>query len=195
MSHEPKLNREGNVRIKSVTTLILGVAVLVACAAPAMAQARPTAPPPSSSSSSSSSGDFGIGYSFLHIGGASAAAGFDAFYTKDVSTMSSGSLGYVVDFSVNHSGLFGTGELATGGVRANFKSSSKAKFYGQATGGFSHFPASSQLVIDFGGGVDYPLQGQKFDLFVQADFPIVFFTGAKETGFRLNVGITMPVGK
>jgi hypothetical protein len=186
------------VRNKGVMTLALGTAVLVAFAAPAMAQARPAAPPATTSSSTTSSdpgGEFGIGYSFLHLGGASAAAGFDAYYTQDFRTMSIGSLGFVGDFSVNHSGTFGTGELVTGGVRVNFKTSSKAKFYGQVTGGLSHFPSESQFVLDFGGGVGMPLQGKNFDVFAQVDFPVVFFAGASETGFRLNVGVAIPVGR
>ena len=82
------------------------------------------------------------------------------------------------------------GELVTGGVRANFKSNSKAKFYGQVTGGLSHFPSESQFVLDFGGGVVMPLEGKNFSLFAQVDFPVVFFGGSAgtSTGFRLNVG-------
>lgn len=184
------------MRIKSVMTLVLGTAVLVAFAAPAMAQARPTAPAASSSTASSdSAAEFGIGYSYLRIGGEGAPAGFDAYYTKDVSTMSMGSLGFIGDFGVNHF-TDGTAELVTGGVRLNFKGgSSKAKFYGQVTGGLAHAFSSSQFALDFGGGVDMPLQGKNFDFVVQIDFPVVFFSGASETGLRLNVGVAIPVGK
>jgi hypothetical protein len=175
----------------------MGTAMMVAFAAPAMAQARPAAPAAKTSSSMSSSdsgADFGIGYSYLHIDGVSAAAGFDAFYAKDFKTMNSGSLGFVGDFSVNHASD-GTAEFVTGGVRVNFKGSSKAKFYGQVTGGLSHFPSESQFVLDFGGGVKLPMEGKKFGVYAQVDFPVVFFSGDTQTGFRLNVGITIPVGK
>lgn len=185
------------MRIKSVMTLVLGMAVLVACAAPAMAQARPAAPPAkmSSPTTSDSNGEFGIGYSYLHIAGVGAPAGFDAYYTKDVSTMSMGSLGFIGDFSVNHF-TGGTAELVTGGARLNFKGgSSKAKFYGQVTGGLAHAFSSSRFALDFGGGVDMPLQGKKFDVFAQIDFPVVFFSGNTSTGLRLNVGVAIPVGK
>lgn len=185
------------MRIKSVMTLVLGTAVLVAFAAPAMAQARPAAPAAASSSTtpSDSAAEFGIGYSYMHIASEGAAAGFDAYYTKDVSTMSTGSLGFVGDFSVNHF-TSATAELVTGGVRANFKGgSSKAKFYGQVTGGLAHAFSASRFALDFGGGLDMPLQGKNFDLFAQVDFPVVFFSGQTNTGFRLNVGIAIPVGK
>lgn len=185
------------MRIKSVISLVLGTAVLVAFAAPAMAQARPAAPAAASSSTtpSDSAAEFGIGYSFMHIDTENAAAGFDAYYDKDVSTMSMGSLAVVGDFSVNHFPS-ATGELITGGVRVKFKGgSSKAKFHAQVTGGLAHAFASSQFALDFGGGVDMPLQGKNFDLFAQVDFPIVFFSGASSTGFRLNVGVAIPVGK
>ncbi|HEY6358418.1 MAG TPA: hypothetical protein VIX35_09245, partial [Vicinamibacterales bacterium] len=129
-------------------TLVLGAAVLVAFAAPAMAQARPTAPPATSSTApSDSTSEFGIGYSFMHISSESAGAGFDAFYDKDVSTMSMGSLAVIGDASVNHFPS-ATGELLTGGVRAKFKGgSSKAKFYGQVTGGIAHAFSSSQFAL------------------------------------------------
>jgi hypothetical protein len=183
--------------MKSVATFVFVAATMVAIAAPAMAQARPSAPAktsPTSTVSSDSTADFGIGYSFLHFDGTNAAAGFDAFYAKDFRSMNSGSLGFVGDVSVNHASE-GTGEFVTGGVRASFKGSSKAKFYGQVTGGLSHFPSESQLVIDFGGGVKLPMEGKKFGLYAQVDFPVVFFSGDTQTGLRLNVGVTVPVGK
>jgi hypothetical protein len=183
-----------------VISFVIGTAFLVALSAPAaMAQARPSAPaakPAASSSASDSNGDFGVGYSFLNGSGSSAGAGFDAFYAKDFRTMSMGSLGFVGDFSVNH-GNGGTAELVTGGARINFKGSStmKAKIYGQVTGGLAHAFNSSQFELDFGGGVTYPLSGKKFGLYGQVDFPVVFFSGGSITFFRLNVGITMPIGK
>jgi hypothetical protein len=183
--------------MKSVTTFVLGTAVLVAFAAPAMAQARPApaaAKTPTTPTASSDSADFGIGYSFAHIAQANAAAGVDAFYAKDFRSMSSGSLGFVADVSVNHASG-GTAEFATGGVRIGFKGSSKAKFYAQVTGGLAHFPASSQFALDFGGGVKLPMEGKKFGLFAQVDVPMVFFSGNTQTGFRLNVGLDIPVGK
>lgn len=184
------------MRIKTVTTLLLGAAVIVAWATPALAQAKP-APASSSSSSSTSAGQFGIGYSFLRISGLSAGAGFDANYTKDVTTMSMGSVGYLVDFSVNHSGTFGTAEFVDGGVRLNFKTSgnTKATFYGLVTVGLAHAETTNNFAIDFGGGADIPLTGKNFGLFAQVDFPVVMFSGASSTGLRLNVGVTVPVGK
>jgi hypothetical protein len=182
------------VRIKSVTTAILGTAVLVAFAAPAMAQARPAAPATSSTSTSSGDADFGIGYSFLHLFNANAPVGFDANYSKDFSSMSSASLGFVGDFSFNHfSG--GSTELFDGGVKFGFKGNDKFTPYALVTGGLGHAPGSSNFVLDFGGGVKMPLQGKKFGVFAQVDFPIVFATGGSSTGFRLNIGINMPVGK
>ena len=172
--------------------------MLVAVAAPAMAQARPapaaTKSSPSSTVSSDSTADFGIGYSFAHIDSANAAAGFDAFYAKDFRTMDMGSLGFVGDFGVNHASG-GTAEFVLGGVRIGFKGNSKAKLYAQVTGGLSHFPAASQFAIDFGAGVKLPMQGKKFGLFAQVDFPVVFFSGDTETGFRFNVGLDIPIGK
>jgi len=185
------------VRIKSVMTLVMGTAMTVALAAPAFAQARPAAPAAKTSSMSSSSdsaADFGIGYSFLHIANGNAPAGFDVYYAKDMKPMSSGSLGFVVDASVNH-GDGSTLELVTGGVRASFKGSAKAKFYAQVTGGLAHAFEESKFVVDFGGGIKLPMEGKKFGVFAQVDFPIVFFTGSTEKGFRINVGVTFPVGK
>jgi hypothetical protein len=185
------------VRIKSVMTLVLGTAVLVAFAAPAMAQARPTASPATTSSSTpsnDSNGEFGIGYSFLHLFSANAPVGFDANYSKDISTMSSASLAILGDFSFNHfSG--GSTEFFDGGVKFGFKGNDKFTPYALVTGGLGHATGSSNFVLDFGGGVTMPLNGKSFDLFVQADFPIVFATGAKSTGFRLNVGIAIPLKK
>jgi hypothetical protein len=176
-------------------TAVLGAALLVALAAPAMAQARPTTPAPASSTSTSSGdSDFGIGYSFLHLFSANAPVGFDANYSKDVSSMSSASLGIVGDFSFNHfSG--GSTEFFDGGVKFGFKGNDKFTPYALVTGGLGHATGSSNFVLDFGGGVKMPLQGKKFGVFAQVDFPIVFGGGGHSTGFRLNIGITMPLGK
>jgi hypothetical protein len=182
------------VRIKSVTTAIFGAALLVAFAAPAMAQARPAAPATSSTSMSSGDSDFGIGYSFLHFANANAPVGFDANYSKDVSSMSSASLGIVGDFSFNHfSG--GSTEFFDAGIKFGFKGNDKFTPYALVTGGLGHSTGSSNFALDFGGGVKMPLQGKKFGVFAQVDFPIVFVTGGHSTGFRLNIGITMPIGK
>jgi hypothetical protein len=195
VSLNPRLKRvmEGNVRIKSVTTFVLGTALLVAYAAPAMAQARPTTAPASSSTTSSdSSGQFDIGYSYLHLNSASAPVGFDANYSKDVSTMSNASLGILGDFSFNHfSG--GSTEFFDGGVKFGFKGNPKFTPYALVTGGLGHATGSSNFTLDFGGGVTMPLNGKAFDLFVQADIPVVFATGGHFTGFRLNVGIAIPL--
>jgi hypothetical protein len=183
------------VRIKSVMTLVLGTAVLVAFAAPAMAQARPTtSSAPASSTSSDSNGEFGIGYSFLHLFTLNAPVGFDANYSKDVSTMSSASLAILGDFSFNHFSGAST-ELFDGGVKFGFKGNDKFTPYALVTGGLGHSTGSSNFVLDFGGGVTAPLSGKSFDLFAQVDFPIVFGNGGHSTGFRLNVGIAIPLKK
>ena len=183
------------MRIKSAMTLVLGTALLVACAAPAMAQARPAASPAKTSTTSSdSNGEFGIGYSYLHLFSANAPVGFDANYSKDVSTMSSASLGILGDFSFNHfSG--GSTEFFDGGVKFGFKGNDKFTPYALVTGGLGHATGSSNFVLDFGGGVTMPLNGKSFDVFAQVDFPIVFVTGGHSTGFRLNVGIAIPLKK
>jgi hypothetical protein len=185
---------EGNVRIKSVTTLVLGTALLVASAAPAWAQARPSTTPAKTSSSTTSSdtGSFGIGYSFAHFSGFNAPVGFDANFTKDFSTMSSASVGFVGDFSFNH-GSNGSVELADGGVEFGFKGNEKVTPYVLVTGGLGHAPGASKFALDFGGGVRMPLTGKSFGFFAQVDIPIIFFTGNKQTGLRLNVGITIPM--
>ncbi len=177
--------------MKSVATLVIGTAFLVASAAPALAQARPSAPAKSSTtaSSSSSKGEFGVAYSFLHLGGDNAGAGFDAYFAKNFRSNGAGTLAILGDFSLHHTNG-NTGEFYTGGVRETFKSSSKVKFYGQATLGLFHDDNAFALL--FGGGVKYPIN-PKIDVYTQIDFPIVFFSGDTQSGIRWNVGIAIPI--
>src|SRR5262249_8850008 len=148
--------REGNVRIKSVATLVIGTAFLAASAAPALAQARPAAPAKSSTTASSSSdkGEFGVAYSFLHLGGANAGGGVDAYFAKNFRSNGAGTVAILGDFSLHH-GDGGTATFYTGGVRETFKSKSKLKVYGQATLGLVHDDNAFALL--FGGGVKYPI--------------------------------------
>jgi hypothetical protein len=106
--------------------------------------------------------------------------------------MSSASVGFLGDFSFNHfSG--GSTEFFDGGVKLGFKGNDKFTPYALVTGGIGHSTGSSNFTLDFGGGVTMPMSGKAFDLFVQADIPVVFATGGHFTGFRLNVGIAIPL--
>ena len=179
------------MRIKSVASLVIGTAVIVALAAPASAQARPSTPAKSSmSSSTSDKGEVGIAYSFLHLDGVNQGGGFDAYYARNFRQTDMGSLAFVGDFSLNHGGGFTT-TFYTGGLRVNFKTKSKVKFYGQVTLGVVHDDTAFTML--FGGGAKFPVNHGKFDAYTQVDFPVAFFSNDTTSGVRWNIGVAFPI--
>jgi len=159
-------------------SVVLGLAVLLSSVVPAAAQ-----------------GEFGISYSFLRQWEEPAPAGVTIDYTHPVTTIgTSAALGAVGEFSMNRlSDIDITQTTFLGGVRVTAAGGGRIQPFGQFLLGVLHWPDINDFAIQPGGGVKIGMN-PAFDLRVQVDFPIDFFEGETETGFRLNVGVVFPVG-
>jgi hypothetical protein len=82
-----------------------------------------------------------------------------------------------------------------GGVRFEDSDNAKMTFFAEVDGGETHFPGENDFTLKFGGGVLFPLQNKKMKVTVQFFIPIIFFSGASETGIQIGAGITLPIGK
>jgi hypothetical protein len=82
-----------------------------------------------------------------------------------------------------------------GGVRFEDSDNAKMTFFAEVDGGETHFPGENDFTLKFGGGVLFPLQNKKMKVTVQFFIPIIFFSGASETGIQIGAGITLPIGR
>jgi hypothetical protein len=82
-----------------------------------------------------------------------------------------------------------------GGVRFEDSDNAKMTFFAEVDGGETHFPGENDFTLKFGGGVLFPLQNKKMKVTVQFFIPIIFFSGASETGIQIGAGVTLPIGK
>jgi hypothetical protein len=82
-----------------------------------------------------------------------------------------------------------------GGVRFEDSDSAKMTFFAEVDGGETHFPGENDFTLKFGGGVLFPLQNKKMKVTVQFFIPIIFFSGASETGIQIGAGVTLPIGR
>jgi len=175
-----------------MTALFMGLMVVALVPALASAQARRAA----RSSSTGSDAEVGLTYSILHADEATAGLGFGIDFAKMLREVTPDiGLHAVGEFGVNHFDG-GTTESFLGGARFMGHSNPKARPFGQVLAGITHGAGSSgtNFTLQFGGGADVALTALKnCDLRVQVDFPIVFFDGGHDTGFRFNFGIALPL--
>jgi len=169
--HVTKFIMEAPVR-RTATSFILGMAILLGFAIPASAQ----------------SGAAGGGLIRFYERNA-----FQLTFAVDTPVKS------YTDWDVNAVGEFGlqffdgfTQKWLGGGVRFASKKDAKVKPFGQVLiGGFFCCDASD-FGLQFGGGVDMPMNNNKYTLRLQGDIPIDFFEGETEVGFRLTASIVFP---
>jgi len=180
------------VRTRAITALFFGLVCLAVLPGVAAAQARPAA----RSSGTGSAGEVGLTYSILHADETTAKIGFGIDFAKMLREVTPDiGLHGVGEFGVNHFDG-GTTESFLGGARFMGRSMPQARPFGQVLAGITHGAGSSgtNFTLQFGGGADIALTALKnCDLRVQVDFPIVFFDGGHDTGFRFNFGIALPV--
>lgn len=181
------------MRIRTMTRLIVGIALIFGLAAPAAAQTPGNDP-----------ALFGVGVSFLNISDET-GTGFTADIVKGIRTMERGSLGLVGDISY-HSFDFVSAWNFAGGVRFTGMVNERIKPFGQFTIGIFRSSvkdcdgdgcSSTDLSFTPGGGVDFALN-DRFNFRAQIDFMIIRFSDEgfsdTETGTRFMFGISMPVG-
>jgi hypothetical protein len=174
------------VRIRTVTTSLIGLALTVALAAPAAAQgaAAPSGP------------TFAAGVSFLNIA-EDTGTGFQVDLGYPVQSMNKGNIGVVGDFGWNSYGDDISSLMFGGGVRFTGTANAKVQPFGQFLIGL--FRASnvsdseSDMYVAPGGGVDIRLN-DKWNFRGQIDIPIVFAESESETGVRFMFGVSTRIG-
>lgn len=179
-----------NVRAIAVSTC-LGVA-LCAVSAPALAQAKKATP----TAGSASDMNLAAMYSYEHNYGVNSPFGVAVDFSKKMSqispTMNVQVLGQFV-FSHYHFG--GSDTMFAGGVRFGMAPHGNVTPYFQAIVGGTHCCGNGLwLTTVFGGGVDVSFTGMKsMKLRIEGNFVTIF--DDPENGFRLNVGVVIPIGK
>ena len=175
------------VRIRTVTGLLMGVALVLVLAAPAAAQAK------KSSASDADKPLFGVGLSFLH-GEGETGKGFTAdVLIKNFKSTDKMAIGVLGDVGFYHF----TDEWDSsfmGGVRVTGTSNAKVMPFGQFLIGIEHGGGATDTAFEPGGGVDVPLSNQKFNFrvaigirFIKGDFKTFHAT-------KFTVGISCPIG-
>jgi hypothetical protein len=166
--------KEVTVR-RTVTSAILGMAMLLGLASQASAQAV----------------DAGIGWTRLYESNAVSLK-----FGADYPVMTSGNL------QTSAVGEFGlqffdgaTQKALLGGVRFGGAKEAKAKPFGQVLLGGFFCCDVSDFALQFGGGVDLPMNNNKYFIRLQFDIPIDFVEDDTQAGFRFSVGIAFPLKK
>lgn len=183
------------MRIRTVTTSLIGLALVLALAAPAAAQGAVAGDAP----------ELGVGVSFFRIF-EQTGTGFFVDVAKPIKPMNQGSLGIVGDFGYH---AFDGGKVMTFMGGARFKSTANAKFspFGQFLIGMARDSAddcdgegcsSTNLSFAPGGGVNVAIN-DKFSFRAQIDFIMIRFSEGDfsdtESGPRFSFGISMPIGR
>ena len=184
------------MRIRTVTTSLIGLALVLALAAPAAAQGAPA---------SSDRPLLGAGVSFLKPTGegSETGTGFFVDVAVPVRPMGNASIGIVGDFGF-HNFEFDRSVSFAGGARFTATATDRVHPFGQATIGVYRFSlksntgceedcSASEMALTPGGGVDVHLN-DKFNFRGQIDFPIIFFEGDTDTAIRFSFGISMRLG-
>lgn len=152
--------------------------------------------------------DVGVGYDFLHItsGGGLNMNGFGASVAYNVTDM----IGIVGDFGYYHGSVtvLGTStgvnaESYTFGPRFSIRKYDKATPFVQALFGGSHASASlfgstaslNPFAFAFGGGVDFPLKGDKVGLRPEFDYVGLRSNGTTTNSVRIGVGLVFHIGQ
>jgi len=177
---EPHL-MEVSVQIRTIGRMFLGTALFLTAAAPAAAQAP----------------EVGVSYSFLRMTETNAPAGFAVDFAKAVAPLGTGSLGVVGEFGLNRF-TSDVGDWTTtsylGGVRFSGPSAGPAQLFGQFLLGAMHGEGYTDFAIQPGVGVKFRANEQ-IDFRTQVDFPVDFYDGGNDAGFRLNFGIVFKIGQ
>lgn len=180
---------EVSVRIRTVTTSLIGLALTLALAAPAAAQGA----------AASSGPTFAAGVSFLNIA-EDTGTGFQVDLGYPVQSMNKGNIGIVGDFGWNSYGDEVSSLMFGGGVRFTGTTNAKVQPFGQFLIGMSRFSnefdSESDMYVAPGGGVDIRLN-DKWNFRGQIDIPIVMFAedvGGSETGVRFMFGVSTRIG-
>jgi hypothetical protein len=174
------------VRIRTITSFILGSAFLLASAAPAAAQ-------------TSTKAEVGVSYSILKMYDLTAPIGFAVDFGKQITSVGAGSLGIVGEFGMNRF----TDDIIVedenqfsfmGGVRFAGPQSGKIRPFGQfLVGGLSSFE-QNDFAVQPGAGININIK-ENMDWRVQVDFPIDFAENETFKGFRFNVGLVWWIGQ
>lgn len=177
------------MRIRTVTTSLIGLALTLALAAPAAAQGA----------AASSGPTFAAGVSFLNIA-EDTGTGFQVDLGYPVQSMNKGNIGIVGDFGWNSYGDEVSSLMFGGGVRFTGTTNAKVQPFGQFLIGMSRFSnefdSESDMYVAPGGGVDIRLN-DKWNFRGQIDIPIVMFAedvGGSETGVRFMFGVSTRIG-
>jgi hypothetical protein len=89
---------------------------------------------------------------------------------------------------------FGSALIFAGGGRVGRRLESGLEPFGQVVLGVTRFSGGggSSFTLKPEGGVVIPTKGRPFDMTVSIGFPIIFFTGAHESGFQIAGGLVFP---
>jgi hypothetical protein len=163
--------------------LVLATALLLASVVPAAAQ-----------------NEVGLSYSILRLYEETAPAGFTVDFSRRLATVgTTAGLTAVGELSVNMFGDIGYENDTTqftfmGGMRF-ITGPGKVRPFGQfLIGGLKWTDFETDLAVQPGAGLQVSIR-PRLDLRGQIDFPIDFFAGESEVGYRFNVGVVMPLGQ
>jgi hypothetical protein len=172
------------LRAGFVKAIVVGAA-LVTWPTPAGAQTSP---------------ELGVSYGILRIYEETAPFGFAVDVSKPFSAVGAGmGLGVIGEFALNQLGDIGfdrdiTQTTFMGGVRVGSIGQRKVRPFGQfLLGGLKWTDFDTDFAVQPGAGIRLTLH-PRFDVRVQVDFPIDFFEGTSETGYRFNLGVVIPMG-
>lgn len=178
------------MRIRTVTTSLIGLALSLALAAPAAAQGAAASERPL----------LGAGVSFLSDGDET-GTGFVVDIAKAVRQMEKAKISGVGDFGYHGWDGFKTLSLM-GGARFTATGIERFAPFGQFTIGMIRLSADdcdgdgcsdTNLVFAPGGGVDIAIN-EKFNFRAQIDFLIIKFEGDTDNATRFTFGISMNLG-
>ena len=177
------------MRIRTVTTSLIGLALSLALAAPAAAQGAAATSGPT----------FAAGVSFLNIA-EDTGTGFQVDLSYPVRSMTNGNISVVGDFGWHTYGDDVSSLMFGGGVRFTATGNDKFQPFGQfligafrlSFGGDVDF-SETEMYVAPGGGVDVRIN-DKWNFRGQIDIPIVLFEGESETGVRFMFGVSTRIG-
>ena len=182
---------EVSVRLRTVTSLLIGLAFALAIATPAAAQG---------SAPASTRPLLGAGLSFL-TDGDETGTGFAIDIAFPFLGMSAASLSGVGDFGYHNFDGFSTMTFMPG-ARITATTSSRFQPFGQFLIGGTHFSANdcegegcseTDLTFAPGGGIDIRLN-DKFNFRGQVDFLIIKYDEDTDNATRFTFGISMKLG-
>ena len=201
------------MRIRRVTGVLAGLAIMAMFAAPARAQPSAAA----GASDAEPTGDIGLTFNILRYEGETAKTGFGFDASRTVGRLGTGvGLQIAGDLSASYfSGSSDASYVYSGTTQTSFmggirlvgrgQPKAKARLFAQALAGAVHCCGETDAAMMFGGGVDVPIGGKRLNLRLQADVPAVFYkagvdddgvayAAGRDVGFRFNVGLAIALG-